>query len=479
MRTGHNSVDRDGMLPPYECVPSHYVRLFTEYLRGAGYYCTNSSKTDYQLRPPFTAWDELSTGAHWRHRPDPEQPFFAVFNPVVTHESGMWPRDYTGTDPYTPGFSPQVTDPDAVKVPSYLPDTPKTRQAIARLYDNLAVADKFAGEILQQLEEDGLADNTIVVHWSDHGEGLPRHKRWPYDSGIRIPLIVRWPGHIQPGTVSDRLISLIDLGPAMLSAAGLPIPSYMQGKAFLGPQEAPPRETIFASRDRFDSSYDMIRVARDGRFRYMRNYYPATPRINWQAYRNQHPAMQELWRCHVEGTLTEAQQWFFRPRVAEELYDTENDPDELTNLAGDPRYAETMQRLRTALDEWMEQTGDKGLENEPEMVNRMWPGLKQPQTGRISFIPYTRDNTNFEPIETGEVSEQGPLLIQFYCATQGASWGYRLEGPGRLENERREWWALYTEPLRLAQPGTYTLRAKAIRPGYKESEETSIEIEVK
>ena len=269
MRTTHPLRHALDAPTPYSAVIPHYVKCFTEYLRAAGYYCTNNSKTDYQFDSPRTAWDELGDTAHWRNRPDPAQPFFAVFNPTVTHESGMWPENCPN-----PTF-----DPAAIRLPPYFPDTPKVRAAMARMYTNIETADRRMGELLAQLEEDGLADNTIVFHWSDHGP-LPRGKRWPYDSGIRIPMIVRWPGGLKPGSVSDRLVSTIDLGPTVLSLAGVPIPAHLQGRAFLGPAEAPPREYVYASRDRYDESYDYVRAVRDRRFKYIRNGRPEIGRAH-------------------------------------------------------------------------------------------------------------------------------------------------------------------------------------------------------
>ena len=180
MRTTHTNRFVPNLPTPYSAVLPHYVRCFTEYLRATGYYCTNNFKTDYQFDPPITAWDECSPKAHWRNRPDPDQPFFAVFNPTRTHESGMWPEK-----------CPEITfDPDDIRVPPYFPDTPKVREAMARMYTNIEYCDRILGELLAQLEEDGLAENTVVFHWSDHGP-LPRGKRWLYDSGIHVPLIVR------------------------------------------------------------------------------------------------------------------------------------------------------------------------------------------------------------------------------------------------------------------------------------------------
>lgn len=171
-RTTHTHESTPNLPTPYSAVPPPYVKTFTEYLRGAGYYCTNNSKTDYQFTPPITAWDDNSNQGHWRNRAE-GQPFFSVFNPIITHESGMWENEER----------PLITNIDDVELPPYLPDTPKARAALARQYDNLATADTRVGKLLDQLEEDGLAENTIVFLWSDHGEGLPRGKRWPYDAG--------------------------------------------------------------------------------------------------------------------------------------------------------------------------------------------------------------------------------------------------------------------------------------------------------
>jgi arylsulfatase A-like enzyme len=215
MRTTHRE---EGLPTPYSAVPPPYVKTFTEYLRAAGYYCTNNSKTDYQFATPVTAWDECGRKAHYRHRPDKDQPFFAVFNFTTTHESRNWP-------------DPEETEPSGVEVPPYYPDTLTVRKDIARLYDNIAKMDQQAGETLKQLQEEGLADNTIVFFWSDHGDGLPRAKRWLYDSGTHVPMIIRWPGRIEPGSVNEDLVSSIDLGPTVLSLAGVNVPAHMQGLA--------------------------------------------------------------------------------------------------------------------------------------------------------------------------------------------------------------------------------------------------------
>ena len=456
MRTAHTNQHTPELPTPYSAVPPPHVKTFTEYLRANGYYCTNNQKTDYQFTPPLTAWDECNNQAHWRNR-SADSPFFSVFNPTVTHESGMWPNNRPSVD--------DPTDPDQVTLPPYLPDTPKTRQALARHYDNLTLADERVGQILGELEEDGLAENTIVFLWSDHGEGLPRGKRWPYDAGIRIPLIVRWPRELMAGSTSEKLISLVDLGPTVLSLAKIDLPSHLQGQPFLGP-EATEREYVFATRDRYDESYDMVRATRDKRYKYIRNYHPEKPYLLWIPYRNRHPVMQEMWRLYAEDKLEEPENIMFQhPRPSEELYDLENDPYEIDNLAKKTEYKSTLERLRKALDDWRNDFGDMGEISEEQMVRQWWPDGVQPQTATPIFIPISNSNFGMDTASEDETLTF-PAIVQLHCATQGASIAYTTEA-----NQQAQW-QLYTEPLRL-QKGTTTLRTKAIRIGYKESEERS------
>ncbi len=444
------------MPTPYSAVVPHYVRCFTEYLRAQGYYCTNNRKCDYQFDPPVTAWDENGEHAHWRNRPDPETPFFAVFNPTRTHESGMWRENCP-----EPSF-----DPADMQLPPYFPDTPEVRLSMARMYTHIEESDRELGRLLGQLEEDGLADNTFVFHWSDHGP-LPRGKRWPYDSGIHVPMIVSGPG-IKAGSVSQDLVSTIDLGPSVLSIAGVDIPRHIQGNAFLGPRAGEPRRYVYASRDRYDESYDMVRAVRDVRFKYIRNCRPELPYLLWIPYRNRHPIMQELWRLHLSGELDEVQSAMFCcHRPPEELYDTENDPHETMNLAGDPQYARELLRLREALDDWRDSVGDMGVISESEMVNAWYPSGIQPSTAAPVFVPISKESPGIEPVTDGSVHAlTAPALIQIHCATQGASIAYTFEG------DQNPHWKLYTGPITL-EPGKNRLRAKAVRIGYLESKESS------
>ncbi|RDZ51354.1 sulfatase [Haloferax sp. Atlit-4N] len=460
--------DYEGLPDSYEAVPPHYVTAVSEYLRDAGYYCTLDSKTDYQFGEPFTMWDRHGEGAGWwdDDRGD-DQPFFAMFTNNVTHESGMW--DPEMRDMHGGGVADPVdTDPNTVDVPPYLPDTDRTRRAIARQYDNIATSDAWVGDLIDRLEADGLAENTAVVLWSDHGEGLPRKKRWPYDSGTHVPLIVRWPGQIEGGDATDDLVSLVDLGPTTLSIAGVDVPQYVQGRPFLGPDaDDECREYVFATRDRYDEEYDMMRSVRDERYRYVRNYYPERPYVQWIPYRNRHPAMEELLERDAAGELTDIQhQWFADTRPAEELYDLQEDPHETENLADDLEYRGVLERLRGALDDWRERIGDRAAarEGEWEMRERIWPDGDQPKTATPTFVPNAPGNRGLEPTNDGGTFE-GPMAIKLFCPTQGASIAYTT---GDSEDPR---WKLYSGPIHLEPGETVLLRTKAVRYGYAESNE--------
>ena len=466
MRTTHTNPNAPELPTPYSAVPPHYVKTFTEYLRAAGYFCTNNSKTDYQFTPPFTAWDELGSHGHWRNRERDDQPFFAVFNPTLTHESGMWEEEFRRADAAYRGIGRTETletNPDDVELPPYLPDNERCRTALARHYDNLAQSDRIVGDILAELEADGLADNTVVFIWSDHGEGLPRGKRWPYDRGINIPLIVRWPGQIDAGEVTDQLVSMVDLGPTLLSIADVPIPTHMQGQPFLG-DHAVEREYIYAARDRHDEAYDMVRAVRDKRFKYLRNFCPEKPYLLWIPYRNRHPILQDMWRLHREDKLEGPQKIMMQStRPPEELYDTESDPWEINNLADDPAHQETLNRMRLEMYAWREDVGDAGEITEDQMVDNRWPNKQQPTTGVPTFVPIAPEVIGEEAAPDGG-SYASPMLLQMHVGTQGASIGYTLE-----EGDDAHW-KLYSGPLALPE-GTHTIRAKAIRIGYGESEE--------
>jgi uncharacterized sulfatase len=352
------------------------VRAFPEYLRDAGYYCTNNQKTDYNFPVPKGAWDESSRQAHWRKRPH-GRPFFSVFNFETTHESRVRFRDeeYAEiTKRLTPG---QRQDPARLKLPPFYPDTPAVRRDWARTYELMTAVDYQVSDMLRQLEEDGVAEDTIVFFWSDHGVGLPRSKRWLYDSGTHVPLIVRIPEKFRtaeqgaPGAVDDQMVSFIDLAPTVLNLAGVKLPEQFQGRAFLGPDLTAPRQYVFGVRDRMDERYDIIRTVRDRRYRYVRNHEWFKPYYQYMNTSEGSPVMQELRRVHAEGRLPRAAAQFMADsKPPEELYDVQNDPWEIQNLAAKPEMKPVLERLRGVHENWARETRDLGLIPEPEIVER-------------------------------------------------------------------------------------------------------------
>ncbi|MBN1345348.1 MAG: sulfatase-like hydrolase/transferase [Phycisphaerae bacterium] len=360
-----------GTLPPE-------IHCFPEYLRQAGYYCTNNAKTDYNFKHPEAAWDECNRRAHWRKR-GKGQPFFAVFNYTSCHESQI--RLLEGEyQKRTANFKPgERHDPAKAPVPPYHPDTPEVRKDWARYYDMITFMDKQVGGLLGDLDADGLADDTIVMFYSDHGAGMPRSKRWLYDSSLRVPMLVRFPEKYRylapgaPGSATDRLVSFVDLAPTVLSLAGVQVPSYMQGEAFLGKQAAEPRRYVYGYRDRMDERYDMIRCVRDKRYKYIHNYMPHHPWFHHQhiSYMYQIPTMRVWQRLADEGKLTgPAAVFMAKTKPPEELYDTQADPWEVRNLASDPNHRDTLERLRKAHVDWVMEIRDLGFLPEADLRTR-------------------------------------------------------------------------------------------------------------
>ncbi len=358
-----------------------YVKCFPEYLRDAGYYASNNEKTDYNFPVPKGAWDESGRQAHWRKR-KPGQPFFSVFNFTTCHESQI--RLAEGAyQKRTEKFTPEERhDPAKATVPPYHPDTPETRRDWARYADMITYMDKEVGAVLKQLEEDGLAENTIVFYFSDHGAGMPRSKRWLYDSSLKVPMVVRFPEKWKrwapgaAGSTTDRLVSFVDFGPTVLSLAGVKVPPHMQGRPFLGDAAVAPREYVHGFRDRMDERIDFLRCARDKRWKYIRNYMPHRPWAQFIGYMYEMPTMKAWQRLHDEGKLNEVQDRFFRPKPVEELYDTEADPWEIRNLADDAAQRETLERMRAELRRWQLEIRDLGFLPEYELRTRF--GAKAP-----------------------------------------------------------------------------------------------------
>ncbi len=353
-----------------------WLRPFPNLLRDSGYYCTNNRKTDYQFKHPSPAeiWDQSSGGAHWKNRPNKDQPFFAVFNFGGCHESGIAnDKKYeTVTKDLTKAERQDPTK--LTTLPPYYPDTPIVREDWKRNYELITAMDHWAGDLIGELKAAGEYENTVIFFWSDHGVGLPRAKRWLYDSGTRVPLIVRIPerfrvaGQATPGTVSSELINSPDFGLSVLNLAGVSLPDHVQGRAFLGPNLTAPRKYVYGARDRMDERYDIIRAVRDHGFRYIRNFEPLKPYYQYMNTPEKGATMKEIRRVEASGKIPPVMALFSTARKpVEELYDLQNDPHEINNLAGDPAMSDKLTQLRSALSDWQNEIGDIGLIPEAEI----------------------------------------------------------------------------------------------------------------
>ncbi|UCE17230.1 MAG: sulfatase-like hydrolase/transferase [Gemmatimonadota bacterium] len=350
------------------------VKCFSEYLREAGYYCTNNYKEDYNFVTPDKAWDESSRNAHWKNRPR-GAPFFAVFNYTGTHE-GSIRLDEEKRAERTQRLKPhQRQNREAFELPPYYPDTKVTREYWARYHELITALDYWIEDRLKELDDAGLRDETIVFFWSDHGVGMPRAKRWIYDSGTHIPLIVRIPEKFRqkrqgtPGSKDDQFVSSLDFAPAVLNLVGLLVPEYMQGRPFLGPNLPPERQYVFSIRDRMDERYDLVRSVRDKRYRYVINYMSYKPYYQYIQSAEQGPVMKEIRRLEQEGELPETVALFTsRRKPQEELYDIHNDPYEIKNLAPDPEYKDILEKMRNVHLQWILEAKDLGLIPEPEIL---------------------------------------------------------------------------------------------------------------
>lgn len=347
-------------------LPTNF-KMFPQFLRDAGYYCSNNSKEDYNLAKPGQVWDESSNKAHWKNRAA-GQPFFAVFNALQSHESQIRTRPHKA-----------VHDPAQVRVPAYHPDTPEVRQDWAQYYDKVSEVDAVAGAHLKELADAGLADDTIVFYYADHGSGMPRSKRWPCNSGLQVPVVVHFPAkwkHLAPpeykaGGASDRLISFVDFAPTVLSLAGIQPPAWMQGHAFAGKFIAPPQPFIYGFRGRMDERIDCVRSATDGRYVYLRNFMPHLSQGQHVDYQFATSTTRIWFERFKSAQATEAQSIFWRaPKAPEELYDLTTDPDEVKTLAASPQHQEVLAKFRKAQQDLAANIRDVGFLPEGEIHSR-------------------------------------------------------------------------------------------------------------
>ncbi|MCW5515641.1 sulfatase [Muriicola sp. Z0-33] len=417
-------------IPSYSPVVPQGVKMFTEYLRRSGYYCTNNPKEDYNFKKTEVAWDDSSKDAHWRNRPK-NTPFFSVFNFSVCHESQIWQR----------GEDELLVSPDAVNVPAYFPDTKEVRHDIAVNYSNLIRLDNQIGEIIKQLREDELYDNSIIFFYGDHGGPFPRHKRALYETGVKVPLLIKFKENQKEYNSDNRFISFVDFAPTVLSMAGIEPPKVMQGRAHFGDYaNAGNSDYLFFSSDRFDGMVDRIRAVRYQRYKYIKNFNPDISNALPVAYREQMPMMQQLNQLWENEELDSIQSlWFRTPKPEEELYDLEADPFEFVNLVGKEELQDTLLLLRNVLNEWITNTNDLGRHPENELLSNWLPEGKPQRLPSLEL-------------------EDKEGKINLFCKQSDATIVWK--------QPQDSTWLIFDAPI----SNQKSFSAKAVRIGFKDSE---------
>ena len=439
----------------YRTVPDEEIKAFPEILRENGYYTFTCTKLDYQYSAfaaktgPFTIWDNDDAALELWEGNDSDKPFFGYINMMDTHESQMFREPFE-----------DLIKPEDVEVPPYMVDSEETREEIATLYNDIYHMDMKVKEIRDRLEEDGLADSTIVIFAADNGGCLAKEKRDLYDTGLHVPFVIYYPekfrpDDVTPGSINDNMFSYVDVAPSILSLAGVEAPDYMQGQVSFGYNTDEPRQYIYAARDRLDECEDQQRAVRDNRYKYIYNYYPGTSDYLGVEFTLNLKTVQELLAGHEAGTLNEDQESWFEPRVEEELYDTQEDPYELHNLIDDEAYAEVRERMRNAYQEWKAEVRDMSDEmTEQEMIKLFFPDGEQPVTETPSVEVEDAGDGNVKVTVTGN--------------TPGSSLGYK--------DASETSWNLYTDSITI--PKDSNLIFKAVRYGYKESDPVNLAGEV-
>ncbi len=398
------------------------LETLPELMRQAGYFTTNNAKTDYNFSAEGR-WDENGGEAHWRNAPD-DRPFFSVFNFGITHEghaNSDRPEDIETLE--------TLHDPAEAQLPPYFPDTEEFRDIWAHQYDLITVFDQEVGKLVQQLKEDGEFENTIIFVFGDHGFGLPRYKRWLYNSGLQVPLVLHVPEKYKPlvsnlqEQQTDQMVGFVDFAPTVVNLAGVDIPDMMEGKNFLG-ENSTRKDYIYGYRSRADDVYDMARSVYDGRYLYIRHFMPQNPYIqNAVIFNKGKRGYDELFRVKAEGGLPPEAQDMFTPKPVEELYDLQSDPYELDNLIGKEGFQQRAQEMNALLHAWMVEHHDTGLLNEGEMMVRA--------EGKGSVYEMARDTTNF-PVKTvlaaadqvGKIDSPDELSDELSSAHSGVRyWG--------------------------------------------------------
>ncbi|WP_411032193.1 sulfatase [Spongiimicrobium sp. 3-5] len=422
-------------IPSYSPIVPQATVMFTQLLRAKGYYCSNNPKEDYNFQKLETAWDESGELAHWRKR-KAGQPFFSVFNFNVCHESGIWRQ----------GAESLFVDPKTIPVPPIFPDDSIVRHDLAVNYSNLKRMDDQVGIIIDQLKEDGLYENSIIFFYADHGGPFPRYKRALYETGTKVPMIIKFASNKKTEDFNDDLVNFIDLAPTVLSLSGIKPPSSMQGKALFGAfSDKNKRNYLFTTSDRFDGTVDRLRAVRSRNYKYIKNFNIDQTNALPVKYREQMPMMPRLRKLFGQGLLNEAQaKWFSVPKPEEELYDLRVDPYELINLADQEAVKDTLGHLREVLKDWIHTTKDLGQFPEKELMDKWLVDGKQPKLN--------------SPVV--EKTKKGVVITH---GISDASILWRID--------KDTVWRVYTDAI--SEKGN--LWAKAVRIGYQESEEVALD----
>ena len=441
---------------PYLAVPEAHIKAFPEILRKHGYFTFTNDKLDYQFSGifpgsgPFTIWNSEKDKFGWKNRKNSE-PFFGMINLIITHESGIFRGKMNSVDTQAIKLMQQTRQmlyeapikPENVIVPPFLPDTSEVRKDIARAYNNIYILDIEVKEIIDQLKKDNILDDTIIIFTSDHGDGLPRYKRELFDTGINVPFIILVPKKFsswqKPGEKIYDLVSFLDIAPTVLNLAGVSIPSYMDGKSIFGNEK---NEYIFAARDRLDSFKGKTRAVRNKDYKFIKNYSLGIVGAQKLSFRENLMSMKELRKMYENNELNEIQKIWLELIPELQLYDLNEDPYEINNLAYDPNYKEKVLLLENVLEQWIEKNNFHGHLEEEDLIEVFWPENTQPQTT--------------EPLYS---LEDGFLYLKNNDVSKNASIGFSYDGKN---------WEVYSEPIEIKK--NKKVYFKAVRYGWKESE---------
>ena len=441
---------------PYLAVPEAHIKAFPEILRKHGYFTFTNDKLDYQFSGifpgsgPFTIWNSEKDKFGWKNRKNSE-PFFGMINLIITHESGIFRGKMNSVDTQAIKLMQQTRQmlyeapikPENVIVPPFLPDTSEVRKDIARAYNNIYILDIEVKEIIDQLKKDNILDDTIIIFTSDHGDGLPRYKRELFDTGINVPFIILVPKKFsswqKPGEKIYDLVSFLDIAPTVLDLAGVSIPSYMDGKSIFGNEK---NDYIFAARDRLDSFKGKTRAVRNKDYKFIKNYSLGIVGAQKLSFRENLMSMKELRKMYENNELNEIQKIWLELIPELQLYDLNNDPYEINNLAYDPNYKEKVLLLENVLEQWIEKNNFHGHLEEEDLIEVFWPENTQPQTT--------------EPLYS---LEDGFLHLKNNDVSKDASIGFSYDGKN---------WEVYSEPIEIKK--NKKIYFKAVRYGWKESE---------